>query len=136
MKSRIILHHIICYPSQLINIIFSNKLLNAPSEKKTTFMWNFCHLFPMLFYEWNTIINDRFRFFFSFFSRNHFLKGAFTFQLEGDFIFKCVFVGGGEAPHGGISFDGGRALKKVMKTSHAPHHVPHYRKPYIVSTGN
>ena len=135
MKSRIILHHIICYPSQLINIIFSNKLLNAPSEKKTTFMWNFCHLFPMLFYEWNTIINDRFRFFF-FLSRNHFLKGAFTFQLEGDFIFKCVFVGGGEAPHGGISFDGGRALKKVMKTSHAPHHVPHYRKPYIVSTGN
>ena len=74
--------------------------------------------------------------FFFFFSRNHFLKGAFTFQLEGDFIFKCVFVGGGEAPHGGISFDGGRALKKVMKTSHAPHHVPHYRKPYIVSTGN
>ena len=79
------------------------------------------------------MIDSDFFFFFFFY---HFLKGAFTFQLEGDFIFKCVFVGGGEAPHGGISFDGGRALKKVMKTSHAPHHVPHYRKPYIVSTGN
>ena len=73
--------------------------------------------------------------FFGFFSRNHFLEGAFTFQSEGASFFR-VCLWGEEVPHGGISFDGGRALKKVMKTSHAPHHVPHYRKPYIVSTGN
>ena len=135
MKSRIILHHIICYPSQLINIIFSNKLLNAPSEKKTTFMWNFCHLFPMLFYEWNTIINDRFRFFFFFLGIISW-KGPLLFNWRGTSFLSVCLWGEGRHPMGVSALMGGRALKKVMKTSHAPHHVPHYRKPYIVSTGN
>ena len=26
-------------------------------------MWNFCHLFPVLLYEWNTSINDSYQFF-------------------------------------------------------------------------
>ena len=43
----------------------------------------FCRIcaivFPVLFYEWNTSINDSFQFCLVF-SRNHFLEGSFTFQ--------------------------------------------------------
>ena len=39
------------------------EILNAPREK-ITFLCNFCHLFPVLFYELNTSINDPFQFFF------------------------------------------------------------------------
>ena len=31
---------------------FSYETLNVPSEK-ITFLWDFCHLFSLLFYEWN-----------------------------------------------------------------------------------
>ena len=40
---------------------FSYEILNVPSEK-ISFLWNFCHLFPVLFYEWNTSINDSYQF--------------------------------------------------------------------------
>ena len=66
-------------------IILSNKLfhfyyksLNA-TRKKIMFLWNFCHIFPALFYHWSTSINDSFQFF-RVFSRNHFLERGFIFQ--------------------------------------------------------
>ena len=61
---------------------FSYKSLNAPSEN-IMFLWNFCHLFPVLFYDWNKSITDSF-WFFRGFSRNHFLEGSFTFQCGRD----------------------------------------------------
>ena len=98
--------------NQSSNIIFSIKLfhfsfkiLNATS-KKIMFLWNFCHLFPVLFYDWNTSINDSFRFFRVFFwesfpgSEIHFSMGGFAFQL-GDFIFKWGMGEGGGVSHGG-----------------------------------
>ena len=142
MKSRIILRHTICYSSQSSNIIFSNKLfhfsyklLSPPSEKKTTFLWGFCRVFVIFFQycfmsETQLLMTESD--FFGFFSRNHFLEGAFTFQLEGGFIFKSVFVGRGGAPWEHQLWWGGVGVKKIMETSHAPH----YRKPYIVRPGN
>ena len=41
---------------------FTSEILNAKSTK-ITFLWNFCHLFLVLLYEWNTSINDSFQFF-------------------------------------------------------------------------
>ena len=67
---------------------FSCKILIAPSDK-ITFLWNFCHLFPVLFYDWSTIINDSFQFF-EFFFRNHFLGGGFPFQW-GWFVSQVFF---------------------------------------------
>ena len=92
-----------CWLQQIVSLtsnIFSNKLLhfsfkslNAPSEK-IMFLWKFCHLFPVLFYDWNTSINDNYRFFLAF-SRDHFLKGWFTFQME-----ELFFRWGEGAPRG------------------------------------
>ena len=58
---------------------------------------DFCHLFPVLFYAWNTSINDSF-WFLGFFSRNHFLEGGFTFQQGVCFSDGVLFIfkwGGG-----------------------------------------
>ena len=80
--------------------LFPCEVLNSPRQK-TTFFSNFCHLFPVLFYEWNTSTADRFPFL-GFYSRNHFLEGGFTFQWRGiwfsvewDFNFKrrCALLG-------------------------------------------
>ena len=75
----------------------SYNILNASSEK-IMFLWNFCHLCPVLFCDWNTSINDSFGFFciFFFFFLHQILEGGFTFywgwclffSWEGSFIFK------------------------------------------------
>ena len=94
--------------NQVYNIIsnkllhFSYKILNAPSEK-ITFLWNFCHLFPVLFYEWNQVLMTVSNFS-GFFSRNHFLEGGFTFQWGVVFqfwwgVFKKIIRLGEGAPH-------------------------------------
>ena len=120
---------------------FSYKILNAPS-KKITFLWSSCLLFPVLFYDWNTSINDSFRFFFGFFCRNNFLEGSFTFQW-GVCFFRwgraSFLTGGGGVAHGGASIlmgvgwgsgGGGRGLKKLKDGggahphTHPPHHPP------------
>ena len=84
---------------------FFYKNLNAPGHKITC-LWNFCHLFPV-FYDWKKSINDSF-WFLGFFSRNHFLKGGFTFQWGrggGCFSDGGWFLSGGH-PIGAIGFDG------------------------------
>ena len=52
------------------------------------FLWNFCHLFPVLFYDWNTIIN-------------------YSFSDARGFIFKWRV-----RPIGGTSFDVGEEVQK------------------------
>ena len=58
-------------------------------------LWNFCHLFLVLFYEWNNYnqvlitVSD----FFGHFSKNHFLEGGYTFQW-GVFLNRGDFKGG------------------------------------------
>ena len=92
------------------------------------FLWNFCHLFPELFYQWNTSINDSFRFF-GFFLGIISWKVAllfngegFGFQLRG-VSFLSVRGGGREgAPLGNTGFDGGTSCS------------PHYGKPWYTST--
>ena len=71
MKSRIFLHHTMMLAKSINQVIifsnkvfyFSFKILNVSSEKKITFLCFFSHLYPVLFYEWNTSIWDNFKFF-------------------------------------------------------------------------
>ena len=85
---------------------FSYKSLNAPGEK-IMFLWNFCHLFPVLVYDWNTTINNSSQFF-RVFSRNPILQRGFIYQWgEGYFSDGgSSFLSGG-CPMGSIGFDGG-----------------------------
>ena len=75
--------------------------MNALSEK-ITFLWNFYHVFSVLFYEWNTSINDSFRFFLGFF-------------LE-----TALFNGAGE----GACFSVGRRVSIKYRTGWRPHAHP------------
>ena len=116
-ESKIFLRHILL--AKWINIIFSKKLsffgkvLNALSEK-ITFLWNFYHVFSVLFYEWNTSINDSFRFFGVFFLETALFNGA----GEGDMFF---------------SWDGGfnKVYDRVAPPCPSPNHL--YGKPWHVS---
>ena len=65
---------------------FSYEILNTSSEKITC-LWNFCYLFPVSLYEWNTIINDSFRFWVFL---NKFLEVGFTFQWGGGLHASCL----------------------------------------------
>ena len=62
--------------------------MNAPSEK-IMFLWNFCHLFSVLLYNWNSSINDSFQFFQGFFWKSfpgkglHYSIGGLLFSCEG-----------------------------------------------------
>ena len=109
---------------------FSYKSLNAPSEN-IMFLWNFCHLFPVLFYDWNKSITDSF-WFFRGFSRNHFLEGCFTFQCGRDcfsdrealFLSECKGGrGGGGAPWGALVLMQGFS-KKIIGWGSTPSPSP------------
>ena len=105
-------------------IIFSNKLfhfsykiLNALGEK-ITFLWNFCHFFLVLFYEWNTSINDSFQFF-GFFFWESFPGRGFIFQC------KCLF-----SIEGSFIFRGVGVQKKSWDGVRVPPMPPHWGKPW------
>ena len=59
--------------------------------KKIMFLWNFHHLFLVLFYQWNNYnqvlitVSD----FLGHFSKNHLLEGGYTFQWG-----VCFWIGG------------------------------------------
>ena len=110
MKWRIFLRHDLLAKS--INVVFSNMLfhfsyetMNA-SNAKITFLWNICHLFPVLFYEWNSHKYWwQFLIFWGFFSWIVSWKGASLFKghlFLGLPIGVSVLIGGvkksGEAP--------------------------------------
>ena len=59
------------------------KNLNAPHDQ-IRFLWNFCHLFSVLFHDWNISINDSFWFFRVFFLGIISWNGASLFKgMEG-----------------------------------------------------
>ena len=62
-------------------------------QVRITFLWNFCHLFPVLYYEWNTSIDDNLFFFFL-----EIISWKGTLLFNGGFIFKW------EVPHMGHQF--------------------------------
>ena len=102
-----VINQVIYFLTKLFHL--SYKSLNVRSEK-IMFLWNFCHLFPVLFYDWNTSINDSL-WFFRVFSTNYF--------LEAGFIFQC----------GIIVFQMGE-LKKNQRMGGTPKYPsPHYGKP-------
>ena len=87
-----------------------------------TFLWNFCHLFPVLFYDWNTIITQllmtvsNFPIFQGFLLGINFWKGVSLFNGDGSLLFCC---GGGasflsEGDMVGIRFDMRRGSKKII----------------------
>ena len=88
-----------------------------------TFLWNFCHLFPVLFYDWNTIITQllmtvsNFPIFQGFLLGINFWKGISLFNGDGSLLFGwggggCfIFKWGGMVD---ICFDGRRGSKKII----------------------
>ena len=99
-----------------------------------TFLWNFCHLFPVLFYDWNTIITQllmtvsNFPIFQGFLLGINFWKGISLFNGDGSLLFGwggggCfIFKWGG---HGGHLFWWEEGFKKNHRIgggvpSHAP----------------
>ena len=113
--------------------LFPYEILNAPREK-TTFLWNFSHLFPELFYEWNTSINDRFRFFGGFFLGIISWKVALLFIWEG-FAFqlsRASILKGGVAHLGHWFWWEERFLKNIIWWRvQSP---AHYGKPWHTCT--
>ena len=99
------------------------------------FLWNFCHLFPVLFYDWNKSITDSF-WFFRGFSRNHFLEGCFTFQCGRDcfsdrealFLSECKGGRGGGVPHEEHWF-WCRGFQKIVGWKRAPSPLPIMENP-------
>ena len=87
-------------------------------QVRITFLWNFCHLFPVLYYEWNTSIDDNL---FVFFLEIISWKGTLLFN--GGFIFKW------EVPHMGHQFWRWGGGATPMPTSH-------YGKPWIRCSEN
>ena len=86
----------------------------------STFLWNFCHLFSVLFYQWNTSINDSLHFLGCFFLGIISWKGALLFNGEG----------GMSHGRGGASalMEGG--FKKNNGMGDAPTPTPNYGKPW------
>ena len=94
----------------------------------------------MLFYEWNTSINDSFRFFGVFFLGIISWKGDLLFNGRG-FVFSWGRGGGfickwGERLMGDISFDGGGRHSEKWVWGGAPPSPmpPHYGKPCLKKT--
>ena len=90
----------------------SHEILNAWSAE-IMFLWNFCHLFPVLFYEWTIDINDSLRFL-------GFFLGIISWRRT--LLFN---VGGGGRGGGGASFliflHGAGGSKKSWDGEHPPH---------------
>ena len=111
-------------------MIFSNKLfhffykiLNAQSEQcsNSTLLWNFCHLFPVLFYDWNTVLMKVFDFL-GFFLGFIFWKVASLFNGWDCFsVGMASFLSGGV--HRGAMLLIGEVFRKNLRMGGAP--IPH-----------
>ena len=113
--------------------LFPYEIFNAPTEK-TTFLWNFSHLFPELFYEWNTSINDRFRFLGGFFVGIISWKVALLFIWEG-FAYqlsRASILKGGVAHLGYWFWWEEKFLKNIIWWRVQP--PAHYGKPWYSCT--
>ena len=85
---------------------FYYKIWNAPSEK-VTFLWNLIFFQCCFMSETQVLMTvSNFR---GFFSRNHFLRGGFTFQW-GNFIFKWG------APHRGGNGNDKTPIQKLSES--------------------
>ena len=111
-NQEIFLRRIICQLSRLI------KILNAPSEK-ILLLRNFCNLFPVLFYKWNTQVLMTVSDFLGFFSKNHFLEGALFINWRGSILSGAEGGGVGGREH--RLWWGG--FEKIMRWG-APHSPP------------
>ena len=107
-----------------------------------TFLWNFCHLFPVLFYDWNTIITQllmtvsNFPIFQGFLLGINFWKGISLFNGDGSLLFGWGGGGASFLSEGGmvdICFDGRRGSKKIIGLGGGGAlSCPHYGKPCIL----